>query len=143
MPYKYLDNIAIADAAFEAWGDTLEEMFRAAAAAAMNVMVADLDAIGDRVQKTIELQDNALDMLLLNFLQELIFYKDAEQLLLRIKNVAIKHEKNHYSLTAAAYGEPADPQKHDLVVDVKAVTLHRLKVEKTPHQWRSTVVLDI
>ena len=143
MPYKYLDNIAIADAAFEAWADTLEEMFRDAADAAMNVMVADLDTIADRAQKTIELRDDSLDMLLFNFLQELIFYKDAEQLLLRVSKIDIRKDDKTFSLTAAAYGEPADSQKHDLVVDVKAVTLHQFKVEKTDTTWRATVVLDI
>ena len=45
MPYRYLEDIATADVAFEAWGDTLEEMFVAAADATMNVMVSDLDTI--------------------------------------------------------------------------------------------------
>ena len=143
MPYKYLDNIAIADAAFEAWADTLEDMFIAAADAALNVMVADLNTISDRTQKTIELRDDSLEMLLFNFLQELIFYKDAEQLLLRIRKIHIKKNEKNFSLTAEAYGEPANPKKHDLVVDVKAVTLHRLKVEQTADTWRATVVLDI
>ena len=31
MPYRYRDDIATADAAFEAWGDTEEEMIIAAA----------------------------------------------------------------------------------------------------------------
>jgi len=143
MPYKYLDHIAIADAAFEAWADTLEEMFRTAADAAMNVMVADLDTIADQQQKTIELKDDALDMLLFQFLQELIFYKDAEQLLLRVSKIDIRKDDKTFSLTAHAYGEPAHPQKHDLVVDVKAVTLHRFQVQHTQNTWRATVVLDI
>ncbi len=41
MPYQFVDEIATADIAFEAWGEDLEEMLAAAADATMNVMVSD------------------------------------------------------------------------------------------------------
>ena len=47
MPYRYLEDIATADVAFEARGKDLAELFMAAAEATMNVMVADLDSIGE------------------------------------------------------------------------------------------------
>ena len=40
-------------------------------------------------------------------------------------------------------GEEIVPDRHDLIVDVKAVTLHRYRVEETPDGWESTVILDI
>ncbi len=84
MPYRYLEDIATADVAFEAWGDTLEEMFVAAADATMNVMVSDLDTIARVEYRTLQATAEELDMLLFELLQELIFYKDAERLLLRV-----------------------------------------------------------
>jgi len=145
MPFDYIDDIATADVAFAARGDTVEEMFVAAADATMNVMVADLDTIAEAEQRTLRADGNAdaLDLLLFDLLQELIFYKDAEQLLLRVKEVRIKREGVRLTLEADASGELLNPEKHDLVVDVKAVTLHRFKVEKTPRGWKATVILDI
>ncbi len=143
MPYKFLEDVAIADVAFEAWGDTVEEMFTAAAEATMNVMVADLDAIEPRVARKVELESETLEMLLFSLLQELIFYKDAEMLLLRVEDVAIEHRDNLYSMKANAYGEDIDPGKHDLIVDVKAVTLHKFRVEQTDRGWETFVILDI
>ncbi len=142
MPYKYLDNIAIADAAFQATGATLEEMFTDAADATMNVMVADLNTIAHHHQKTIHLTDDALDMLLFQFLQEFIFYKDAEQLLLRTKTIQITHTPPIYNLTAPLTGQTPNQQIHELVTDIKAVTLHRLKVEQIKSGWTAIVVLD-
>ena len=55
----------------------------------MNVMVADLEKIERRESREIEISSDAIDMLLFNLLQEIIFLKDAEQLLLRIENVEI------------------------------------------------------
>jgi len=143
MPFRYLDDIATADVAFEAWGATLREMFVAAADATMNVMVADLSTIAEKEYRSLQVDAKTLDMLLFDFLQELIFYKDAYQLLLRCAEVHFKRKGNLLILQAEAYGELLNPAKHDLVVDVKAVTLHRYKVEKTSRGWEATVILDI
>ncbi len=143
MPYRYLENIATADVAFEAWGDTVEDMFVAAADATMNVMVEDLNTIADRERRMIHVGAEAIDMLLFQLLQELIFYKDAERLLLRVPDVHIQRQDDHFELGAEAHGEELDPQKHELLVDVKAVTLHRFQVEQAASGWRAMVILDI
>lgn len=46
MPYRFLEDIATADIAFEARGETLEEVFTAVAEATMNVMIESFDSIG-------------------------------------------------------------------------------------------------
>ena len=143
MPYRFLEDIAIADVAFEAWGETREEMFTAAADALMNVMVADLETIRPVEEVEFRLENRALDMLLFDFLNEVIFYKDARLLLLRAEALSIIPSKNRFTLKAVARGERLDPARHPLIVDVKAVTLHRFLVEETKDGWRSVVVLDI
>lgn len=143
MPYRYLEDIATADAAFEAWGKTPEELFTDAADALMNVMVADLRTIDEVERMVLRLQSDDMEMLLYDLLQELIFYKDAEQLLLRVKTLRITRESDHVALQAETAGEKIDPGKHDLVVDVKAVTFHRYRVEHTSKGWEATVVVDI
>jgi SHS2 domain-containing protein len=141
--YRYLEDIATADIAFEAEGPTLEQALIAASEAAMNVMVEDLATIAPREQRTIEIEDQAPDMLLLDLLQELIYYKDAEQLLLRIEKLAVAEEGGVYRLRASAAGEKLDPARHEQRADVKAVTLHRLSLERTGHGWKALVILDI
>jgi len=143
MPYRYLDDIATADIAFDAWGDTQADMFQAAADAAMNVMLDDLTTIEPDRQKTINLSNNNIEMLLYDFLNEFIFFKDAEQLLLRTGKINITRQNEKYTLTADLFGQRINRQKHDLTVDIKAVTMHRFKIEQTNNQWHATVVLDI
>ncbi len=142
MPYRYLEDIATSDVAFEAWGNTIEELFVAASDATMNVMVEDINTISDKTCRSIRVEDTNIDMLLFQLLQELIFYKDADQLLLRLQKVRVQHQKNHYELTAEAYGEGLNMDKHELLADVKAVTLHRFKVEPDDQGWRANVILD-
>lgn len=143
MPYRYLDDIATADAAFEAKGATIEEMFTAAADATMNVMVEDLESIQARINKRFDLEADDWEMLLFALLQELIFFKDAERLLLRVLNVEVGEDGSRTRLVAETAGEEIDASRHALIVDVKAVTLHKYCVEQTHEGWKATVILDI
>lgn len=45
MSYEFLEDIAIADIAFQAWGKDLEELFKAAGDATINTMIDNLDSI--------------------------------------------------------------------------------------------------
>ncbi|HLO27466.1 MAG TPA: archease [Geobacteraceae bacterium] len=143
MPYRYLEDIAIADVAFEAWGATAEEMFTAAADALMNVMVDDLSSIRRVEELDLRLEEADPEFLLFDFLNELVFYKDARRLLLRVSSLAIERHDELFFLRASLYGEEADRARHALNADVKAVTFHRFRVEETGEGWRATVVLDI
>lgn len=143
MPYRYLDDIATADVAFEAVGTDLESVFISSAEAAMNVMVEDLGAIERKEEVSFRVEDAELDLLLLNFINELVFYKDAKRLLLRVESVKIRQEGTLYTLEAQAWGEVLDPAKHPLSADVKAATLHRLSLKETSEGWKATMVLDI
>ena len=143
MPYDYLEDIGTADIAFEATGRDLPELFIAAADATMNVMIDNLEAIEPRETRRIGLKNDAIDMLLFDFLQELIYFKDADRLLLRIREVQIDEKEDAYSLNATATGEPLDPARHQQRADVKAVTLHDFRVEKIDGGWKASVLLDI
>jgi SHS2 domain-containing protein len=143
MPYKYLEEIGTADIAFEATGGNLPELFTAAADATMNVMIENIDAIEPRETRRIALQNDKIDMLLFDFLQEVIYFKDAERLLLRAREVQIGKKDNAYSLNATAVGEPLDPARHQQRADVKAVTLHDFRIEKSEGGWKATAILDI
>ena len=143
MPYHYLEEIGTADIAFEATGRDLPELFMAAADATMNVMIDNLDAIDPRETRYIELVNDKLDMLLFDFLQELIYFKDAEQLLLRVRDVRIEQRDGKHFLKTEAAGEPLDSARHHQRADVKAVTLHDFSVEKQNEGWKARVLLDI
>ena len=143
MPYKFLEEIGTADIAFEATGHDLPELFSDAADATMNVMIDNLDAIEPRETRHIELSNDKIDMLLFNFLQELIYFKDAERLLLRARDVRIQQRDKRYFLTAEAAGEVLDAARHHQRADVKAVTLHGFCVEKEDGGWKARVLLDI
>jgi protein archease len=143
MPYKYLEEIGTADIAFEATGRHLPELFSEAADATTNVMIDNIEAIQPRQTRQIELSNDKLDMLLFDLLQELIFLKDAERLLLRIREVQIDDRAEMYLVKATAEGETLDVERHHQRADVKAVTLHDFSVKRTEGGWKARVLLDI
>jgi SHS2 domain-containing protein len=143
MPYHYLEDIGTADIAFEATGRDLPELFTAAADATMNVMIENMAAIEPRQTRRIELKNDEIDMLLFGFLQELIYFKDSERLLLRVREMRMEEREGAYSLRATTAGEPLDAGRHQQRADVKAVTLHDFRVEETEGGWKASVILDI
>ncbi|MGD0624598.1 MAG: archease [Thermodesulfobacteriota bacterium] len=80
---------------------------------------------------------------LTDLLQELIYYKDSEKLMLRVHQARVKGNAQPYVLEAIARGEKLDRERHHPRVDVKAVTLHHFRLEKTGRGWKALVILDI
>ena len=143
MPYRFRGDIATADVAFEAWGETRAELFEASAAALLRTMTEEPDEVERRTTLPICLEHGELDLLLFALLNELVYYKDARRLLMHLDEARIDGGDGAYFLTALGAGEEIDPTRHKLLVDVKAATLHRLRVVREGSLWRATVVLDV
>jgi SHS2 domain-containing protein len=146
VPWRYLDDRAIADVAFSATGVTLEELFHSSVDALVNAMVFDLFSIAPREEREIQLYADGIEMLLFELLQWVIVSKDTEGLLMRIQSVRIANGSGNalaaVSLSAVLRGERIDPMKHKLAADVKAVSLYRYRVEAVQDGWEAEVVLD-
>jgi len=143
MSYRFLEDVAPADIAFEARAEDLPRLFLAAAEATLNAMIGNPEAIRFAVSKAVHLENTDIEMLLFDLLQELIYHKDAGRLLLRVRRVEIEKREGRFFLTAAAEGEPLDSERHERRADVKAVTLHRFSVQKAGKGWKALVILDI
>jgi protein archease len=143
MPHRFHDEMSTADVAFEAWGETLEELFISAADALLGTMTAAPEQVERQHELAIRLEQEELDLLFFSFLQELIFYKDARRLLLHADRVQIEEREGRFSLEATVSGEQIDSARHRLLVDVKAVTLHRFQLAFRDDLWQAVVVLDV
>ncbi len=138
--YRFLEDVAIADSAFEAEAENLEDLFRTCAIATFEVM-ADISTIEPKSKEDVELVGDNLEELLFDWLAELIYLKDSKAMLFGKFEVKIE-EEDGYRLTASIWGEPTDQKKHKVRVDVKAVTYHLLEVRQVEGKWTAKVVLD-
>jgi len=143
VSFHLLEDAPPADVGFVATGATLEECFRAAADATLEVMLGNPDALLLRERRALHIESDSVELALLKLLEELIYYKDAEGLFLRVTQVNAVHDSDRWVVDAVAEGEAIDPTRHHLSGDVKAVTMHRLRVVHIDDGWQATVVLDI
>ncbi len=143
MAYRFLENTATADIAFEVWNGSIEGLFTDAADAMLNVMLHDINTVKNEHQMSFETQDDSIEMLLFNVLQELIFQKDTHLYLFRINNCIIREDGSRHYFNGVFTGEHLDSLRHQIIVDVKAVTLHNYFVKKENHLWRTQITLDI
>jgi SHS2 domain-containing protein len=79
------------------------------------------------------------DYLLFDWLSELLFVFDSQQLLLADFRVEIRSA----DLRGSAQAEPLDPSRHRLLHEVKAITYHGLLVEPTDEGWLAEIIVDI
>jgi SHS2 domain-containing protein len=143
MPYEYLEDAVTSDLTFRASGRDLDELFTAAADATTNAMVGALESVRPTITLPVSVEADALDILLMRFLDEIVFHKDAKKLLLRAAGVHVDGTAGAYRLAGVLRGEPIDPVRHELAADVKAVTLHGLRVERIPQGWEAQVTVDV
>ena len=128
-----------ADAGIIARGGTLNELF-ANAALGMFSLMAELGGVREREQRQIELTARDVQGLLVNWLSELLFYVDAEEMLFSRFEI---DELSDTRLRARAWGERIDRDRHELHFGIKAVTRHTLEVVKESGRYRATVLFDI
>ncbi len=143
MPFRFLEDIATADVAFEAWGATREEVFSSCAGALLRTMIEEPEEVALSKEIRIHLEREELDLLLFAFLNELVFYKDARRLLLHADDVVIMERDGVFHLDAVVRGEEIAPERHKMLVDVKAITLHWFSLVNTGNLWEATVIVDV
>ena len=145
MPkYKFLEDVAIADIAYEAYGNDLNELFENAARAIFELS-ADVKTIELKKKLEFSLENKKLDNLLYDFLSEILFLKDSKYMVFRNVKVDILEDKknNKYKLKSVIEGDTINSQKQHLENDIKAITMHMFEVKKEKNGWKATVVVDI
>ncbi len=138
--YKFIDHTA--DVLFEAGGNSLEELFEQCALALEEIQV-DVNKLESKKKIIIEGKNKDIERLLFDFLDDLLFYKDAELLLFGKFDISISQEDGEYKLKCVAHGEELDVSRHDPRVDVKAITMHLFEVKKKGEWWWAKVLVDI
>lgn len=140
--FRFLDDVATADLAFEASGDSLQELFHAATDALMDAM-ADPRTVGATWTKTIQREDEEPAALLFDWLSDMVYWKDAAGVVFSGAEVALKWREGRWHLTATLAGEPVNYAMQQLRADVKGVTKHLYRVQEEKGHWAARVVLDV
>ncbi len=138
MRFKFLEDIATADVAFEAYGKTLEEAF-ANSALAMFEVQTDVGKVKPNISKDVEIVSENKESLLFDWLSELLYLRDIENMF--FSKFEIKIEKNKkFKLTGKIYGEKIEG--HELRTEVKGVSYQLMEIEEK-EEVKVRVILDV
>jgi SHS2 domain-containing protein len=140
--YKFLDHPA--DIQVESWGKNLEEAFSQTAYSLIATITPNLAKISPNVEKTLEIKAEDKEALLFDFLSEFLYIFDVEKLVFSEINVKkIKKSNDQYELQAVLRGEKFDKNKHEIGIEVKAITYSYMTIEEDKENVKINIVFDI
>lgn len=137
MSFELLDHPA--DIGFRARAATLRELY-AESARALMFIILDPSNIDENQQIQLSAEGEDRESLLVNWLNEVLYYTDSKRLALGRFEIAACEAT---AMRCVAYGEPRDPVKHPARLIVKAVTYHQLHITQSEGNWSADVYVDV
>ncbi|MHB8110271.1 MAG: archease [Syntrophorhabdaceae bacterium] len=134
MSFVVLDHDA--DLRLEIDGSSEQEMYENAARAIFS-LITDPARVHATTRREITVGGNG--ELLINFLNELIYIWDAERFLPNLVTVSF-HENG---LNATLTGEEFDPERHEILLEMKAVTYHDFSIRQEEGKYKAIIVVDV
>ena len=113
------------------------------AARAFSETITDREALAADELIEVSLSADAIDLLLVDWLSELVYRFDADGWLSRDVEVEVSGAADQWTLRARLSGDRLDPERHEVRVLVKAVTYHALEVVQIGPRWHARVIFDI
>jgi SHS2 domain-containing protein len=128
-----------ADIGVRGRGQTLAEAF-GRAAQALTAVVTELDTVSERTSIEIRCEPADPETLLFDWLNTVIFEMATRRLLFARYEVTVDDE----GLSARAFGEPVDVERHHPAVEVKGATMTALRVaHEADGEWLAQCVVDV
>ena len=135
--FEILDHTA--DIGLIIYGQDLKALFENAGEAFFHLMT-DLETVRLRVERRVVLRGESLERLMVDWLGELLYLHDVENLLFRRFSIEFVGEDG---LKGVAKGEPFQEGIHEIKREVKAITYHQLRIERQGEGWRAQVIFDL
>lgn len=142
--FTFLDDIALADMAFEATADSPLDLFESATSALIESL-ADPLTIGQSWHYPVDRHADDISSLLFDWLEEMVYLKDAHGVVFHHASLVLDRDPRHtiWRLHGQLVGAPVDAETQKLRADVKGVTKHLYEVAASSGVWRARVVLDV
>ena len=133
LRFKPLDHPS--DVGIIAYGKDKKKILENAAYGMFSLM-ADLNRVESKESLKVKVEGDDPESLLINWLNELIFYEDSKKILLKYFNIK---KLTGTMLEAEVSGEKIDMNKHFIYRPIKAATYNQLQIE----QNQAKIVFDV
>ncbi|MBW1998829.1 MAG: archease [Deltaproteobacteria bacterium] len=135
--YTVLDHTA--DLGIEVHGSDLQDLFRNAALALMDLMIKD-ESKDRAMPKEISVSGQDLPDLMVRWLGEILYLFEGEGLV--VKDITIAH-MDSFNVNALLYVTPFDPNSHEILCEIKAVTYHQIQVRDLGDRCEARIIFDL
>ena len=136
-PFEVIEHTA--DIGIVAYGADVKQVYANAALGLFNLM-ADLDNLKEGVKREIELSAEDVEVLLVQWLNELIYISEVEHVIFKRFEI---NELSNTRLKATCFGEKIKAGQHRLKREIKAATYHMLKLSKEGDRYQVRIIFDI
>ena len=140
MPFCAREHTA--DLGLEVWAPTLDRLFVDAAVGLADA-ITDASVLRETERVDVTVEEPALDLLLVAWLEELLYRFETTGALARGGEARVVEGTSGWRVEATLRGERFDAARHPLRVTVKAITYHGLEVAGSEGEWRARVLFDI
>ena len=137
LSYQIIDHTA--DLGIIVEGTDEKNLFIRAAQAMADLMVKG-DISKKTVIKDVSLQGEDFPDLMVRWLGEILYLFNGENLI--VNSVEIK-SINPIQLESKLYLTNFDPEKHEVLREIKAVTYHQILVDNINDGWQARIIFDI
>jgi len=140
--FEFRDHTA--DVQVRSWGPSLEEAFSQTAYSLMTTITPNLKIITPEIEKKMIIKAKDKEALLVDFLSEFLYIFDVYELVFsKIHISKIEKFNDNYKLNATLRGEKFDSTKHEIGIEVKAITYSFINIEEKHDSTLIDIVFDI
>ena len=135
--YKLIDHTA--DFGIHVFGADPKELFANAAFATFDTLT-EIDSLKSLKTTTLRVNGDDWSDLMINWLRELLYLWNGKELLVKKTRILALSENE---LSANVEFDPFDPGRHEIKIEIKAVTYHQIQVSSGPVGWEARVIFDV
>lgn len=135
--YEMLEHTA--DLRIEVRGKDVAELL-ARSAGALADLLYDPASVREATQRRVRLDEANLELLLVRWLNELIYLREVKEFLW--KEIEVETD-GPSALQAVLAGEGFDPARHSPRTGLKAATYHQLRIEQGTEGWTARILFDV
>ncbi len=137
MEFCVLEHTA--DLRIRVFGDTLEQLLQNAANAMLELMT-ERSKVDCHEVRLITITGETDEIKLVRLLNEILFLFETERIIFSDAEVEIKSETD---ISVICRGEAFDSNKHEINLDIKAVTYHNMNISRSGDRLVVDIVFDV
>ncbi len=135
--YTLIDHTA--DFGIHVFGADPVELFANAAFATFDTLT-EIDALESLETTNLRVTGDDWPDLMVNWLRELLYFWNGKELLVKQVHILALSENE---LSAKVELDPFDPDRHEIKIEIKAVTYHQIQVSRGLEGWEAKVIFDV